>query len=156
MKSIANVTLAGLAFVLLTGCSAAPDDNEEVLTYDLTDQERFKLVSEVSSQRQFIALKERSTDPEGNATTSVTMGEAVISSQRRYFDKGEAISQFCIDEQRKLDGFDTDEQGYTYPVYTITQDIVECPEWKLYKDLFAPHFENAKSHELQNKQVEVN
>lgn len=155
MKPMANITLAGLAFILLSGCSSSPDEHEASV-YDLTDQERFELVSKFSNHRHYIALKEIQKDTVGQVTTSVTTAEAEISSQRRYFDKSLAISQYCIDEQRKLDGFQTDEVGFTYPVYTITQDIVECPEWKLYKDLFAPHFENAKSHEQPIKQVEVN
>ncbi|MDA0146652.1 hypothetical protein OCT63_20790 [Vibrio sp. RW] len=156
MTHLFKTILATLAAAALAGCSSAPDETDTVSFYDLSDSERFKLVSEVSQMRQYIAIKERKKNKKGEVTVAVQTDEAVITSNRRYFDKGQAINQYCIEELRILDGFETDDAGYTFPVYTVSQDIVECPEWKLYKELFAPHFENAKSTDSPTTNDEVN
>jgi len=141
MRSTTQSFISMMAIVVLTGCSTAPDDHNDKPSYDLTDTTRFKLVSEQSRSTEYYAIIESIDN--GKTVNAVTK-EAVIDSNRRYFDMNAQMSQYCIEEKRILDSLETNSAGYTAPVYTITQKIVECPEWKLYKDLFSPNFENAK------------
>ncbi|MFD1876772.1 hypothetical protein ACFSF3_06440 [Vibrio chagasii] len=141
MKKRKTLTRSAFAAALITliGCSSEPNrlSQQQAVELDLSDQTRFKLFKEYSQIRQYNAFTNIDVDPvNGMAIEKIETREAYVDSSKTYLDTHEKVGKYCIEEIVKLDGFVEGDDGFVFPAYTKTKQLVECPSWTLYKSLY--------------------
>lgn len=130
MMNLMKPTLAALSIALLAGCSSTPDttammsDND----FDLTDSSRFVELEAMYEVKHPIIAEVKTIDKQGNPTTKWVTESMEGDSMRIYQDLTAIGNPVCIKQMRKLELFNVDPKRPSYPVYTVSQNFITCPQ----------------------------